>query len=475
MPARVLVVDDLAVNIRLLEAKLVSEYYEVLSASNGPAALELVRARAPDIVLLEVMMPIMDGFEVCRQIKADPATRHIPVVMVTALSETRDRVRGLESGADDFLTKPINDIALLARIKSLVRLKRVAEEWRTRAATSLQFGIEAAAIDESVEISRGRLLVVANDGPPRTRIVEILSRHWAAVDIAANTQQAVAAASEHDYHVILCDDRPAGEDALRLCSQLRTDKRTRNTPILLMVPPNDDKRLVTAFELGVNAYIVKPADRDEIVARTRTQVRQKLYDEKLRASYRERLDAAFTDNLTGLNNRHYLEAHFHAVVERLAAAGKPIGVMILDIDRFKAINDSFGHAVGDEVLKAVTQRILASLRTHDTAVRLGGEEFLVLMPEATLAEAGVAAERVRRTIGETAIPVACPQGAVEVTISIGVTATPAGAYALEDIIKIADAALYEAKRAGRNRVVTTDCAAKLPIPGQPDRASSAVG
>ena len=115
MPARVLVVDDIPVNVRLLEAKLSAEYYDVITANSGAEALEIIKSEPPDIVLLDVMMPEMDGFEVCRRIKADPATALLPVIMVTALNEQSDRVTGLEAGADDFLTKPVRDMALFAR------------------------------------------------------------------------------------------------------------------------------------------------------------------------------------------------------------------------------------------------------------------------------------------------------------------------------------------------------------------------
>ena len=161
MSARVLVVDDVLPNVKLLAAKLTREYFNVLTAFNGPDALEMVRKESPDIVLLDVMMPGMDGFEVCEKIRSDPATMHIPVVMVTALSDIADRVRGLEAGADDFLTKPVNDIALFARVRSLVRLKMMMDEWRLRESTSGQFGvIERSGTMLSESFERASVLVL---------------------------------------------------------------------------------------------------------------------------------------------------------------------------------------------------------------------------------------------------------------------------------------------------------------------------
>jgi two-component system cell cycle response regulator len=142
MTARILVVDDIPANVRLLEVRLLAEYFEVVTASNGPDALEACENGKIDVVLLDVMMPGMDGIEVCRRLKSDPATSHIPVVMVTALDQISDRVRGLEAGADDFLTKPVNDLQFMTRVKSLVRLKSLTDELRLRAATTRNIGLE---------------------------------------------------------------------------------------------------------------------------------------------------------------------------------------------------------------------------------------------------------------------------------------------------------------------------------------------
>ena len=136
MTARVLVVDDVPANVKLLEARLSAEYFDVSTAYNGAEALTIAERAECDIILLDVMMPDMDGFEVCRRLKANPVTHHIPVVMVTALDQPSDRIRGLEAGADDFLTKPVTDVALISRVRSLARLKMVTDELRMRAWTT---------------------------------------------------------------------------------------------------------------------------------------------------------------------------------------------------------------------------------------------------------------------------------------------------------------------------------------------------
>src|SRR5580693_3690359 len=173
MTARVLVVDDVELNVKLLEAKLSSEYFQVIPAFNGPTALELADRELPDIILLDVMMPRMDGFEVCRRLKASPRTTDIPVVMVTALSDIADRLRGLEAGADDFLTKPVNDIALFARVRSLVRLKRMMEELRLREEICGRFGGPEPR-DEG--IGGANIILVEQPGFGAARVADTLNQ-----------------------------------------------------------------------------------------------------------------------------------------------------------------------------------------------------------------------------------------------------------------------------------------------------------
>jgi two-component system, cell cycle response regulator len=305
MTARVLVVDDILANVRLLEAKLTAEYFEVITANNGAEALEAMAKEKPDIVLLDIMMPGIDGLEVCRRIKQNPATQHVPVIIVTALDQPEDRVAGLEAGADD---------------------------------------------------------------------------------------------------------------------------------------------------MGVNDYLVKPMDRLELLARMRTQIRRCRYAQMLRDHVSQSMELAVTDPLTGFFNRRFLEAHVRPQVLRSLESERPVSFLVLDVDHFKSVNDSFGHDVGDRVLKEVAERIRRCVRGADYPCRIGGEEFVIALPDSDIALAAKVGERIRRMI--SAKPVQAGNHAVSVTISIGVAACEFDDGDITPALKRADIALYRAKSEGRNRVIS---------------------
>jgi two-component system cell cycle response regulator len=271
--------------------------------------------------------------------------------------------------------------------------------------------------------------------------------------VTEGAEPAMAMATSAQFDLIVLNDRHVGGDALRLCSQLRSNPQTRPVPILLTVQDGDVERLAKALELGVNDYLMRPVDRDELIARSRTQIRRKRFEDGLRQNYERSLSAALTDALTGLNNRRYLETHFAAVNAMLASASKPIALLVLDVDHFKSVNDRYGHTVGDQVLRGIAQRMQSSLRNFDTAIRYGGEEFVLLMPNTVEAQAMAVAERLCAAVREAPIKVDDAPGSVPVTVSIGVATQRAGTASLAELVKAADAALYEAKRTGRDKVV----------------------
>lgn len=453
MTARILVVDDVPANVKLLEARLLAEYFEVVGAYSGQEALDACEHGKIDVVLLDVMMPGMDGFEVCRRLKADPATQHIPVVMVTALDQIGDRVRGLEAGADDFLTKPVNDLQLMTRVKSLVRLKMLTDELRLRASTTRDIGIEELlnwpnnAIDETANV------LLVDDRPSSVERLSRMLRDHCTLKVSRDPQAAFFEAADDGYDCVIVATSLAGYDPLRLCSQLRTLDRTRFVPIILIADEGEDERLVRGLELGVNDYLVRPVDQQELIARLNTQVRRKRYNDRLRASLAQTIEMAVTDGLTGLHNRRYLDSHLATLFERARSRNRPLSLMITDIDRFKLINDTWGHDAGDMVLRELASRLRKNVRGIDLACRMGGEEFVVVMPDTDAVVAEKVAERIRLQIAELPFLTGVGEQTIDVTVSVGVAGLAPDVATMEALMKRADVALYEAKNGGRNRVV----------------------
>jgi two-component system cell cycle response regulator len=451
MTARILVVDDVPANRKLLEARLRAEYFEVITAENGSEALEACENGKIDLVLLDVMMPGIDGFEVCRRLKVDAATAHIPVVLVTALDGKADRIQGLDAGADDFLTKPVNDLQLMTRVKSLVRLKSLTDELRLRAATTRNIGLEEILNGTQLGQEKpGRVLLIDDRDSSRNRFLQLATGEFQ-VDLVGEMVGVMLQAAEGNYDAILVSTAVAGVDPLRLCSQLRAIDRTRFVPIVLLADQGDEERIAKAMELGVNDYMTRPLDREEMLARLRTQVKRKRYNEQLRISVTRTIEMAVIDGLTGLHNRRYLDNHLQTLVDRAKTRRRPLSMVMIDLDHFKRINDTFGHIAGDAVLKEAARRIRRNVRGIDLACRYGGEEFAVVMPETDGTTAAMVAERIRTQIGN--LPIDANGTLLPITASFGVSQLDWSADTLDGLVDRADQALYRAKKDGRNQVV----------------------
>jgi two-component system cell cycle response regulator len=456
MTARVLVVDDILPNVKLLEAKLKAEYYDVVTALNGPEALKKIVETSPDVVLLDVMMPGMDGFEVCQHIKNNPAIAHIPVVMVTALTDTEDRVRGLESGADDFLSKPVNDIALMARVRSLVRLKMTIDEWKAREITASQLGVT----DDSASVMQqptdgAKILVLEDMDFESKRISEALAKDKNQVTQVTSGIDAITEINKQEFDLIIVSLNLAKEDGIRFCAHLRSNERSRSTPIIMLAEETDMPRVAHGLEIGAHDYLLRPLDKNEMQARCRSQIRHKRFQDRLRTNYEMSLSLALTDPLTGLYNRRYLEAHLQKTLASARDNRKPLGFLYMDIDFFKKVNDTYGHPVGDEILQGFAKRIKDGLRSFDLVARLGGEEFVAVLPDTTEEVAMIIAERLRKSVAETPFPCKVPNGQLNITSSFGavaITGQETEMMTAADLIKHADDQLYEAKNGGRNCV-----------------------
>jgi two-component system cell cycle response regulator len=329
----------------------------------------------------------------------------------------------------------------------------VTDELRMRAVTSKEIGLQSPEREAVLDTGRGGHVLIVDDRPSSyERIVTTLSAEHT-VDVEPNPNEALFRSAEGNYDLVLVSLNLQEFDGLRLCSQIRSLERTRNLPILALAESDSTAKLARGLEIGVNDYLVRPIDKNEMLARVRTQIKKKRYTERLRDNMQMSIELAITDGLTGLFNRRYMETHLGTLVDQSAARGKPITVLVLDIDYFKAINDSYGHDAGDDVLREFSLRIRKATRNIDLACRYGGEEFVIVMPETDMAVATAVAERLRRRIATE--PFAIQKGArhLEVTISIGIAALSGVGDDAATILKRADQALYRAKRDGRNRVV----------------------
>ncbi len=446
MTARILVVDDVAANTRLLEAKLGAEYYQVATAQSSLEAIEQAQSWQPDLILLDVMMPELDGYETCKRLKDDPKTQHIPVVMVTALSEPEERLQGLEAGADDFLTKPVDYETLLARVKSLVRLKRLLDEWRVRGETARALGLSGEGLGPP-SVAGARALVIDDFEPSTLMMQDGLAREGILAARAGTEAEAIQLSTAMNFDLIVLSLALSNEDPLRLAAKLRAAERTQNIPLLLVADPDQKSRMLRGFDIGANDWVLRPVDENELRARARNQIRRKIYQDRLRADLGHALEMALTDPLTGFYNQRYLMRHLRGLIE----SGQPQGlaVMMIDVDHFKSVNDRWGHPIGDQALRAVADALRRRIRVFDSIARYGGEEFAVVMPGTTVEDARAAAERLRASIADMQF---YPEPGLRhrLTVSIGVSSTNAPDITAQRLLQSADQALYKAKRDGRN-------------------------
>ncbi len=452
MTARVLVVDDMLANVKLLEARLHAEHFETISAFNGQEALDICARERVDVVLLDVMMPGMDGFEVCQRIKSQPSTQDVPVIMVTALDQPQDKLQGLEAGADDFLTKPVDDIALITRVKNLARLKVLNDEMKLRAQTSGQLGVPDELPDD-VGTGQGeaRILIVDDQVRSATRLAKALDGPQA-YDVVADGVGVKRAIATHAYDLVLVSLGLRHDDGLAICSELRANETSRHLPLIILVDDGDEARLLRGLDLGVNDYLMRPVDRNEMLARVRTQIRRKRHTDHLRHRLADSVALALMDPLTGLHNRRYLETHLEALIARAFEGDSHLSVILVDIDGLKAVNDTYGHQAGDSVLRQFAERLKENTRGVDLTCRHSGEEFVIVMPDTPLETAYQIAERLRGEIAGR--PFTGDEGqSINVTTSVGLAILEFDDDSPATLFRRAGNALLAAKREGRNRVM----------------------
>lgn len=456
MAGKILIVDDVATNRIVLKVKLSSARYDILQADTGAEALRIASQDRPDLILLNVQLAGMDGLETCRRLKRAPASAAIPVILVSNDALPATRLAALRAGADDLFVKPLDELVLLARMRSLLRNRETDAELQLHESTCRALGFAEAnpAFDRPA-----RIALVAPSRETGMAWRAALVRRMARDQLLLLTrEEALALPQDRDLPdaYLLAADLTAPGEGLRLMSELRSRSGSRHAVICIALP--DSARDTAAVALDLGASDLLPLDlgtserADEAVLRLRAQLARKRVADRKRESVADGLRLAVTDPLTGLYNRRYAMPHLARIAERARQTGRSFAVMVLDLDRFKAINDTYGHAAGDCVLVKIAHRLGTNLREVDLLARIGGEEFLIALPDTTPEAAQIAADRIRRLVQDRPASLGAGCGTIPVTVSIGLAMGGPDHEPVEDLVARADQALLGAKVQGRNRI-----------------------
>jgi two-component system cell cycle response regulator len=452
MSGRILIADTSSASRILLRARLAEAHYTVTVAATGTEVMAALREDRPDLLIADEQLPDLDGATLLRTLRGDPALARLPVILLTETGADAARIGALEAGADEFLVKPVDAVTLMARVRSIFRASATEEALDRRRVTVQELGFAEGATGFAAAPS----LAFVGATPAEAQA-------WAAG--LTGLVRAPIRGLGPDEALTLADTGPAPDlflvaadlarpgDGLRLLVDLRSRSATRYAAILVLHRDSDSEGAAMALDLGANDILAVGFQPAELAIRIRTQLRRKADADRLRASVEDGLRMAVTDHLTGLYNRRYALAHLQRMAETARVSGRPFAVMVADVDCFKAVNDTFGHATGDAVLAEIAGRLRDNLRPGDMVARFGGEEFLIAMPDTGDAAAAAAADRLRRVVSEAEIPVPGRPGGLTATISIGVAVCdPGSGAAIADLVDSADRALLAAKAEGRNQV-----------------------
>lgn len=453
MSGRILIIDSVVTHRIVLKVKIVSAQYSVDTCASCEEARALMAQTMPDLIMINLSDPVEDRHAFCREIRNSRETADMPLIAVGIPDIARARFAALDCGCDDVLPTPISDTMMLARVRSLMRRRTALQEWQLRDGTSRALGFE----DEAAPRLTPPIAAVLSDLPMTARkLGQTLREALAAPVQTMSLQKALLSTpSSAPPDVLIVDgtaDQTPQRGLFRLVAELRARHSTRHAVQLVLVPPDRPEVGAMLLDLGADDVMTAAGEPEELCLRVKNLLQRKFRQDGLRDRVRNGLHAAVTDPLTGLFNRRYAEAHLERIAEQTHATGGEYAIMMLDIDHFKSINDRFGHAAGDLVLRELAGRLRGSFRSIDLVARVGGEEFLVAMPNTSAEQAEYAADRIRRLIGDTPFQIGEAHSPLRVTISVGVAVDGLSGTATRHVFERADAALYAAKSSGRDAV-----------------------
>lgn len=440
---RVLVVEDNPVNQQVVQSRLEQMGLKVELACNGAEGVECVRQGGVDLVLMDIQMPVMDGYEATKAIRS--FNQDIPVVALTAAALIEDRDKALNAGMNDHLGKPFSGQQLFNVLQQWLELAPAAQQPQDSAQA-----LEPAA-EKSVSLTAKNRLLIVDDVATNIRVLANLLKDEYIIQVANNGQKALEIAqSNNPPDLILLDILMPDMDGYAVCRELKQKSATSKIPVIFVSALDEVEDESRGLALGAVDYITKPFHAQVVQARVRNHMNLKLKTDLL-----EKL--SHFDGLTQIANRRHFDEVLQSEARRLSRSGKPLALIMLDIDFFKPFNDNYGHGKGDECLiKVATALQQVVHRPGDLLARYGGEEFAAVLPETDIEGAAKIAEAMRQAVENLRYPHEYSAIADHVTVSVGYVAGEVKENKPEALLEQADQALYRAKDMGRNRIAGFD-------------------
>lgn len=450
---RILIIDDEPLNIKLLEGLLPGDKFEILRAFDGKTGLEKAVEQAPDLILLDLMMPGIDGYEVTRRLKSDPALKEVPIIIITALGGVDDKLKALEAGADEFLNKPIQRVEILSRIRSLILTRQLGEQYLTRTQAEGLFRAGGTDSPQKAPASPSQKVLIVDNDPQEARLIQhYLSGFPVQTELAQNGEEGLKRLLQNDIDLVLLDVLLPGMDGFAVLRHLRKREPTLNTQVLFITCLADLESRAKSFEIGVDELLIKPVNGHELKVRVDRLLHKKRLLDRLSRSDENAFQEGITDPATGLYNRSYLRHFLDLEIRRSLRQKYPLSLLMCTPEDFPKARLARDSASGNRILREVGRALKDNFREIDLVAHCGEEVFAVVMPYTDPKGAAAGAGRIRKTIqNRPALPGSNSAGA-NLRLSVGIAVYPSRERGVDDFIRKADEALYQARVEGQGRI-----------------------
>jgi two-component system cell cycle response regulator len=451
---KVLIADDSQVSLASLEKVFSTSVFHTIRALNGKEAFEKAVCELPDLILLDVMMPEMNGFEVARILKDDSRTHSIPIIMVTALDDPENEHAGREAGAEEYLSKPVRPQELIARANSLIALRQYRDQLNIRNHSQWSFIVGKNSDDAGPEPQKELplVLLVEDNESDAEMVRHFLKDLHLQLERLSNGADAVELCQTGRVDLLLLDILLPGLNGFEVCRQVKNSEKGKDLPIVVITCLEDMDSRLKCIELQADDFLVKPITGRELQARVKILLEKKKQLDRLRSHYEEALNSAVVDWLTGLYNHGYFKKFLDLEIKKSLRQRYPVTLIMIDIDNFKAVNDAYGHPTGDEILQELAQVVRKAVREVDLVARYGGDEFAVVLPYSDGHGALQVARRIDEAIKKYGFTPKASAQKTLLTVSMGVAGYPEDAVHVDGLIHSADQKLYMAKTRGKNQI-----------------------